>query len=125
MNQTELIVETYEIADELKQSILYKDVIEALDRLLSQEETRNLIETFNKYKATYEEALPMKKHYPGFKQIAQNFIESKTKLYTHKDYITYQQKLSTLNHALEDFSDGLNELLKSCYIDTVHSCKKV
>jgi len=125
MYETDLILDAFEISDELKQSPMFQDVLKSIDRLLKQDETHSLIDNFNREKAKYDEALPHKNYHRDFKAISQRFIEAKTALYTHKDYIDYQQKLQAFNQTLEAFSNNLNDILKSCYIDTLHSCKKV
>lgn len=124
MNEFDIIEETFSWLDGLKSSPSYEQFKIKEQVMLNHPEVTSLLENFESKKRKYEEAKPMKDHFPGFKEILNDFIKAKDDLYLHPIYLEYLSALRQLNGDLKEVTDKLNEVLSSVYINTGASCSK-
>jgi len=124
MNEFNMILQAYDALDELKTTIEYQNVIEAYQRLTKDSDSLQMIETFNQQKKQYDEVTKFGKHHPDFQKISTSFIDAKTALYSLPEYLDYVSKLRIFNDSIQNFTDSLNELLKTAVINSEKACKK-
>lgn len=124
MNEQDILDETYEIVEELKQSELYKRIQSSLQEFEDDVLGKELVYLFEKARDAYLHAKPMKDYYPDFDKIQAKYIEAKTNLYEYPLYKNYQTALREMNQSLSEFSMELNELMKTLLVDANKSCKR-
>ncbi len=111
MDFMDILLKTYELYDEIKKSDQYNLIDDSLNRLLNDKEAKILIENFNNMKNKYEEASKYGDYFPGKKEIVNQFIESKGRLYTNVLYINYRDNLKKLNENLKEISVKINNAI--------------
>jgi len=124
MNEFDILEKTLVWLDEFKKTSSYVKYKNAEQEMNDDSEVKSLLENFEIKKRKYEEAKPMKDHFPGFKEILNDFIKAKDDLYLHPVYQTYLISLRELNGELKKVTDELNDVLSSVYINTGASCSK-
>lgn len=124
MNEFDIIEKTLSWLDDFKSSQVYLAYKLKEQEMLNHPEVTRLLENFESKKQKYEEAKPMKDHFPGFKEILNDFITAKDELYLHPVYQAYIVALRELNRNLKIVTDQLNDILSSVYINTGASCTK-
>ncbi|MGD9910469.1 MAG: YlbF family regulator [Candidatus Izemoplasmatales bacterium] len=124
MNEFDIIEKTFSWLDDFKSSRVYLAYKSKEQEMLNHPEVTSLLENYEHKKQKYEEAKPMKDHFPGFKEILNDFIKAKDELYLHPVYQAYLAQLRELNGDLKVVTDQLNDILSSVYINTGASCTK-
>lgn len=124
MDDTTLILEAYQLADQIKQTKEYIAFKEA-DRLLKEDATFSIVEAdFQRAQALYSENLPRKEFVRDFGAIRDKYIAAKKAMQTHPAYVARQRTEQAFDVILKTLRDGLNELLQSCYVEQKSTCQR-
>lgn len=115
MDRTQLIDLTYEAVDEIKQQDMYINYI-AAKKEIDKIELRPLFDAFNQAKSQFDEVSKYGKFHPDYKQATFKLMETKTALYSTKEYIAYQKANETLNLYLRDISFKITQMLSECLV---------
>ena len=95
----------YKLIDSIKESKEYNDVVESLNNLNSNTYTKDLIDSFIKYRDLYEKA-PTKEN-------ARLLSQTKKELYTNELYKDYINKLNIYNNLIERIEKDIDNALYS------------
>lgn len=101
MAYTEILIKTYDLADELKESKLYQEIIR-LDNLIKekyQEELKAYKEAFNKFDECFSTG---GKYHPDFKDVSKTYQATKEILFSKEEVKAYFLNESKLNEILKE-----------------------
>lgn len=98
MAYTKIINKTYDLADELKQSFYYQEMIR-LDQIIKtkyKKELQSYKENFSKFDEVYSQG---GKYHPDFKKVSKDYADAKKELFSKlevKQYFEYETKINDL-----------------------------
>lgn len=112
----EVIEKTYELIEEIKSTPKYKRLMKLKEIIESDQSIRDLIQSFQKWNAKFEEVSKYGKYHPDLKQVQLSFKEAKEKLYTNivvREYKSLENDLQKeLDHISASIAQAISKKIK-------------
>ncbi len=103
MNQ-EIMIKTYDLIDDIKQSDTYIEYIKLDDYIANNTTIQETITAFQKAKKLYEEAKQYGKHHPDLKKRQRQLAQAKEALYGFEEVVRYKKLETALQKQLDHIS---------------------
>lgn len=102
-----LILKTYEVVDEIKQSKTYQRLIELNQIINSNQEIILLLQSFDSIKEKYQETSKYGKYHPDLKKVQLELASKKEEVYSHPIIIEFKQLEKDLQKTLDHISSEI------------------
>jgi cell fate (sporulation/competence/biofilm development) regulator YlbF (YheA/YmcA/DUF963 family) len=109
---TDIIIQAYNVLDELKNDPLYLRM-KALDRKIAHQYPQE-IQDFHRYKSMYDEVMATGGSYhPDYKQAVKQYSEAKASLYRHVEVMDYFATEKAFEETVNAFLKAMTDCVSS------------
>lgn len=102
--KTEIMMKTYELVDEIKDSKSYQELLLLKEKLNQDEHVISLVEQYKKSYDKYVEVKKYGKYHPDLKKVQNEYSKNKELLYTHPLVMSYKKYEKEIEKMLNDIS---------------------
>lgn len=114
MAYTEILNKAYDLADEIKQSHEYKEMLRLNEVIKS--EYKEILKNYHKTFEKFDEVLILGgKYHPDFKKVSKAYQEAKIELYEKEEVKTYFKYERKINELLKEISDEIFSSVSKYY----------
>ena len=114
--ERKIIENTYELIDEIKDTKVYKRLVELKQQIEKDKDLKALIEEFNKVKIKYDDVSKYGKYHPDLKKVQLELLKIKETLYSNviiEEYKKLEKELQkTLDHVSSEIAKSVSKKIK-------------